>query len=143
MQIVPVGQIPDKWPRLVQLMQDVWPDWYGPNGQGDALSDLRDRAGPPRPQGWAACVNAEPIATVALYDTSYGAQGDEGPWLTGLVTHPDHRGAGIASALVCHVESACDQHIFTTTREATPLFIRRGWRVQRQIEDGWQVLRFR
>lgn len=61
----------------------------------------------------------------------------------GVVTHPDHRGQGVASALIAHVETVHQGAIYTTTREAAALFLRRGWQAQRQIDDGWQVLRLR
>lgn len=83
MQIRAVADVPDAWPALASVMQTGWPDWYGPGGQGDALCDLRDRSGAARPWGWVAIAGGAPVGTVALYDTSYGAQGDEGPWLTG------------------------------------------------------------
>lgn len=126
---------------LARLLQQVWPDWYGPAGQGSAHSDLCDRCGPGLPRGWVALVDQMPVATVALSAHSFGARPGETPWLTGLCTAPNHRGIGIGTDLIATVESETQGPIYTTTREAAPLFLRRGWHPIRQIEDGWQVLK--
>lgn len=119
-------------------MQAAWPDWYGPGGTGNALADLQARATPGLPQGWVAVIAGQPVGTVAVAQTSYGAQGD-GPWLVGLVVDPAHRGQGIGAALIGCAERVGP--LLTTTREAAPLFAARGWTILRDVEDGWQVWR--
>lgn len=135
-----LADCPEAWEAMAGLMRAVWPDWYGPDGQGDALADLRARAGGGLPHGWIAFAGAEPVGTVALATTSFGALSGEGPWLIGLATAPDWRGRGIGGALIRHVMSAAPGPLYTTTREAAPLFARLGWKDLRGSQDGWRVM---
>lgn len=133
----------DRVAPVAKILQQVWPDWYGPQGNGDALADVRARCGADLPLGWIAIQQGGIVGTVALTETSYGASEREGPWLAGLCTVPSARKQGIATALIATVEAQHAGPIFTTTREAAPLFTRRGWQEMRSLEDGWRVYKSR
>lgn len=140
LRVVPLAEVPEAFAALGAVMRAAWPGWYGPGGEGDAEADLRARAAPGLPRGWAAMEGAEPLGTVGLAATSFGAAPGEAPWLIGLVTRPDRRGEGIGAALIRHVMAEAQGPIFTTTREAHPLFLRLGWRDLRDAPEGWRVM---
>ncbi len=139
--IMPLAARPDVIGPLATLLEATWPDWYGASGQGDADKDLTARSGPGLPKGWVALHGDVAIGTVALTRTSFGAGPEEAPWLGGLCVAPEWRGRGIGGDLVAEVERSVPGPLYTTTREAAPIFQRRGWAVLRDVEDGWQVLR--
>ena len=130
------------------LMQSVWPDYYGPDGPGDAMADLRERSRTDGlPFGMVATLADGAVAgTVALSPISFGANPSEKPWLTGLCVRSDRRGHGIASRLVEALENhAAEQfdQLYTTTREASGLLRRLGWQDLRDVSEqggSWQVL---
>lgn len=142
-RVVPLADVPGAQPALARIMEDAWPGWYGPGGQGDAAADLAQRAQPGLPRGWVALTEGYPVGTVALANTSFGAMPDEMPWLIGLVTAPAFRRRGVGDALIAAVETASTGPVYTTTREAMPLFTRRSWRPLRDAGEGWTVLGLR
>ena len=127
------------------MLRDVWPEWYGPGGPGDAEADLRLRARlAGLPWGVVALEGGRPVGTAALGPASHGAEAGEGPWLLGLVAAPAWRGRGIGSALVaaCEAEARRGGHgrLLATTEAAEGLLRRRGWDEVRRLPDGCRVL---
>ena len=126
-------------------MREVWPDWYGPCGPGDAVADLAERA---RSRGWPAALVAldgsVPIGTVTVGPASHGARPGEGPWLVGLAVAAPYRRQGLGSALAAAAESAAAhdgaEALYATTATAAGLFCARGWRQLRCLADGNVVL---
>ena len=90
---------------------------------------------------WFAIVDDEVVGTVQL------RAGDEveppdatvlpGPWLAGLLVVPDHRGRGIASALVDHVTEQARrrgiERLRLVTEHEAAFYERRGWTVERSV----------
>jgi GNAT superfamily N-acetyltransferase len=135
--------------QTAALMRVVWPEYYGPDGPGDAVGDLRARSRPSGlPYGVVAVdAKGDVVGTGALAQTSFGKIAGEELWLVGLCVAPQKRGLGIASGIVAHLERQARRDgcgaIHATTRDATGLFKRRGWRVLRQVSDAqgvWQVM---
>jgi GNAT superfamily N-acetyltransferase len=143
--IRPLWQVPEARPALVRLMEAEWPNWYGPNGPGEAASDLDHRT---RAEGlpWGVTwIEDGPAGAAALAETSHGAGAGEGPWIVGLVVAPGLRGRGIGSALVAACEAQARASgaaaAYATTGAARRLLLRRGWTAWRELGDGQAVLR--
>jgi len=133
---------PERIAETAALMTRTWPAHYGPGGGGDAARDLKARIADDR--GAIALMNGIVVGTVALASTSFGAQTDEGPWLIGLCTDPQHRGKGIANALVQWAMRESET-VFSTTQTAAGVFTRLDWKELRQISDNtgtWTVWRY-
>lgn len=147
-RLIPLSAVTDLAP-LAGLMQDTWPDHYGPGGTGEALADLTARSrATGYPFGIAAYQGDRLLGTGAVTDgTSFGAKTDEGPWLIGLAVAPAVRRQGIGAALVAALEGGARDRgaarIFSTTRTAAGILTRQGWRGLRQVTDDegthWQV----
>jgi GNAT superfamily N-acetyltransferase len=139
-QVADLATRADCLPALSRLLESVWPDWYGPGGQGRAEADLAARcrrAG--LPFGVVALARDGAVGTGALDTTSYGASDPtETPWIVGLVVAPPWRGQGIATAIVAALEDAARAkgwarlHCATVAGEG--LLSRRGW-VRRGVAD--------
>ncbi len=131
-------------------MTEIWPDHYGNDGRGDALSDMERRN---RPRGLpfgaiAISPEDELVGTAALSDHSFGARPGEGPWLIGLCTRKDWRQQGVAAGLVATLEEQARtdgfREIFTTTSDAVGIFRSAGWDEIRTLDEGekhWHILR--
>ncbi|WP_373355449.1 GNAT family N-acetyltransferase [Pseudoroseicyclus sp. CXY001] len=132
-----------------RLMEETWPDWYGPGGEGNAAEDIARRScAESLPCGLAAVTEEGRLAGLVTLDaSSHGALAAEGFWMNGLVTDPACRRQGVADALVAALEAeaarrgACEIH--STTVAAGGLLERRGWRKLRQLDDGWAVYALR
>lgn len=124
---------PSAIPRLTELFTDEWTPWYGPDGKGNAQSDLVD------------CMNRDrlPIAVVAenkdglvlgsaaLKQKSLGSENGFSPWLAAVVVDPDFRDRGIGSSLIRTVEELAEKfaftEIYTSTDTLESIVERRGW----------------
>lgn len=133
--------------ELAVLLECVWPGYYGPGCPGSARDDLaaRDREHG-LPLGLVALrENDEVLGTVALTETSHGADEGEGPWLGGLAVAPLHRRRGVGAALVeaAEVLARDEGHpvLYSTTRNAEALLRARDWTPLRDLPDGHAVLR--
>ena len=144
-----LSEAPQTYAAVARIMQDVWPDHYGPGGPGDAAGDIAARvAGNALPVGFVALA-PDVAGTVALADRSFGVdETDAGPWLIGLAVRDEDRKRGIGSDLVGAVEDYARtmgaKRINTCTQMAQGLLQRRGWTVRRTVrddaKDAWQVL---
>lgn len=145
MDICPLADCADHWTDVADLMQAVWPEYYGSGGQGDALQAVRARGtGDPLPFGFAAFDATGLIGTVAVEQTSHGALPDELPWLNGLAVTPMARGRGVATALVERAMQEAARRgfprLYATTMSADALLRRIGWEGLRPIDGGLHVL---
>lgn len=134
--------------ELAVLLECVWPAHYGPGCPGSARDDLaaRERAHG-LPLGLVALrEDDEVLGTVALTETSHGAEAGEGPWLGGLAVAPCHRRRGVGAALVEAAEALARREghssLFSTTRAADHLLGARGWARLRELPDGYAVFRY-
>ena len=139
--------MPEVAAGLTAFLKDVWPEWYGPDGPGDAARDVAARCrSRGLPLGLVALGPAGGVCgTAALGARSHGARGAEAPWLIGLAVRADRRGQGVGSALVAagerHAREAGHDRLFAATSAAAGLLRRRGWVDLRAHEDGTLILR--
>ena len=124
---------PEAVPILVDWFVAEWTPWYGPEGPGDAESDL------------AACSSRDTLplclvafntagallGTAALKDKSVGSEHGVGPWLAAVLVAAPHQGKGVGSALVAAIEKEAARlgfdAIYTSTDTAGGIMQRRGW----------------
>jgi N-acetylglutamate synthase-like GNAT family acetyltransferase len=66
------------------------------------------------------------------------------PWLSSVYVHPDHRGTGVASALVAEIEKTARQLGFTRIHVFNPItqgvFEKMGWSVLQTVQYGGKEL---
>ena len=132
-RIVHLIDAPEAAPTLAKWFIEEWTPWFGPDGQGDAESDLeacRSREELP------ICLVAlngdgEVLGTAALKSDSVGGELGVGPWLAAMLVGTDHRGGGIGAALVEAIEEEARRlgfsSIYTSTEPAESIPGRRGW----------------
>ncbi len=132
-QIAHLFETPSATPILARWFIKEWMPWYGPDGAGDAESDL------------TACHNKNelPICMVALgpdetvlgtaslKEDSVGSELGVSPWLAALLVAPDQRGRGIGTRLVEALEQQARDMgfnaIYVSTDTARPVFSRLEW----------------
>ena len=147
MTIAAFADVPEVATGLTEFLKSTWPDWYGPDGPGDAARDVAARCrSRGLPLGLVALGPSGSVeGTAALGARSHGARGAEGPWLIGLAVHPDRRLRGIGSALAAEAEDrargAGHDRIYAATKLAAGLLRRRGWEDLRTHPDGTKILR--
>lgn len=136
---------PEWIPRLVRGFEQEWPDWYGPDGRGDAARDLRgfcSRNAPPI--GLIGLLDGELVGCVALKSESIAARADLGPWAAVGLVLPGHRGRGYGGQLVGALENLARELgypvLFCGTATAASLLERLGWSLLDTVaHDGKQV----
>ena len=154
MRIVHLSDAPEATSTLERWFVEEWSPWYGPNGQGDAASDLAACGGP---NELPICLVAlggddEVLGTAALKSESVGSELGVGPWLAAVLVRKEHQGKGVGSALVKAIEEEAIRlgfdSIYTSTDTAMGILERRRWQVFGTTESirgpltiyRWQVL---
>ena len=132
-RIVHLIDAPEATPTLAGWFVEEWTPWYGPEGQGDAESDLEAcRSRDELPICLVALsVDGDVLGTAALKSDSVGDELGVGPWLAAMLVGKDHRGRGIGTALVEAIEGEARRlgfsTIYTSTRAQENIPGRRGW----------------
>ena len=131
--IVHLSEAPEVAATLERWFIEEWTPWYGPDGPGDAKTDLaacRSRNALP------ICLVAlnmddEVLGTAALKSESVGSEFGAGPWLAAVLVDKDHQGKGVGTALVKAIEEEAARmgfdSIYTSTDTAMGILERRGW----------------
>ena len=128
-------------PVLARWFVEEWTPWYGPDGPGDATSDLAACTGR---DALPICLVAlsmagDVLGTVALKPESVGSEYGVGPWLVALLVGKDHRGQGVGTALVDAIEAEAHRlgfaSIYTSTDTAESLMERRSWHAVGKTES--------
>ncbi len=132
-RIVHLLEAPEVVPTLERWFIEEWTPWYGPDGPGDAASDL------------AAChsrdhlpiclvalnIDHDVLGTATLKSESVGSELGVGPRLAAVLVGKDHQGKGIGTALVEAIEEEAARlgfgSIYTSTDTAGGILERRGW----------------
>ncbi len=132
-RIIHLSEMPEIAATLERWFIDEWTPWYGPEGPGDAESDLaacRSR------DGFPICLVAlsmddEVLGTAALKSESVGSELGVGPWLAALLVGKGHERKGVGTTLVkTNEEEAARlgfEAIYTSTESAKSIMERRGW----------------
>jgi len=149
MQIVRLAERPDLIAPLVRAYEAEWPDWYGPDGPGDAAHDLRARAR--GEEGSTALVlldEAGPAGTLAITRTGPAGFDHLGPWVGGgWVAAPLRRrglGMPLLEAIVAEARSMGIDRLLVATATAGSLIRRAGWTELPPIDhDGQPLALFR
>jgi GNAT superfamily N-acetyltransferase len=130
-----LSAVPEMHSRLERWFIQEWSPWYGPDGQGDAKSDLaacRD------PNALPICLIALDrdntlLGTASLKPDSVGSELNVGPWLAAVLVDKAHQGKGIGTALVKAIEEQAVRmgigSIYTSTDTAMGILERCGWQV--------------
>lgn len=126
-------EVPEAASTLEQWFIAEWEPWYGPDGAGDAASDLaacRSRNDLPI---CLVALNAENevVGTASLKHESAGSEHGVGPWLAAVLVGKTHEGQGIGTELVAAIEGEAArlgfETIYTSTESAKGIMQRRGW----------------
>ena len=87
-------------PEIAAWYVSEWKPYYGTDGPGDALADLRSRCNRTEiPVGFVAVEDGEILGTAAL---DIDAATDRVPSVVGLLVRPSQRRRGVAAALLGH-----------------------------------------
>ena len=119
---------------LIRWFIDEWEPWYGPDGGGDAESDLADCSSR---DALPICLvalgaEAEVFGSVALRTESVGDDLGVGPWLAGFLVGRAYRGQGVGRGLAEAIKGEARrlgfESIFTSVEPAVGARLaRRGW----------------
>jgi GNAT superfamily N-acetyltransferase len=136
---------PEVLPILKEWFETEWASYYGPEGRGDAQTDLATYAnGTNLPVGVVAFLNNEICGIAVLKSESIKSHSQLSPWAAAAMVHRNHRGRGIGTELIRAVEDEAKRHgykeIYCGTSTATRLLERAGWRLMEQVlYDGENV----
>ena len=132
-RIVHLMDAPEVATKLERWFIDEWSPWYGPDGPGDAAMDLAAcRSRDALPICLVVLNNDDDVlGTAALKSDSVGSEIGVGPWLAAVLVASDHRGKGVATALVKAIEGEAArlgfEAIYTSTSPADGKLERKGW----------------
>jgi GNAT superfamily N-acetyltransferase len=127
-------------PILERLIQDEWPDYYGPHGPGVARHDLEEYSNRDQlPVGVVALLGSEPCGVAALKADSISTHTHLTPWIGGGMVAPQYRRRGIGVRLVSALEVVARDLGFETvycgTSTANSLLIREGWQLMEVVQN--------
>jgi GNAT superfamily N-acetyltransferase len=122
----------DWLPTLARWLENEWPDWYGPDGPGNAMDVLEEAAHRDRlPVAVIALRGGVPCGISMLRRTdAAAARTGYGPWVGGGLVPAELRGQGIGARLLAAMEGEARRLGFATiysTRGAQRLLERCGW----------------
>ena len=121
---------------LVDWYRQEWAPYYGPRGPGDARADLVSRCKRDElPIGLVALEGNSICGTAALdRDATTGLT----PSVVGLLVARDHRGKGIADALVDAAERLAlglrYDELFISTAVLGEMLVRKGWSERGEVD---------
>ncbi len=136
LQIELLADHPEAIPILAEWFEREWAPYYGPDGPGDARSDLlgscnRDQL----PVALVALTHGKVCGTAALKTESVSTHTHLTPWLAGLLVAPENRRHGVGEQLISAIEKKARQlgfdslYVGTGKGSGTPesLLRARGW----------------
>lgn len=131
-------------PFFAAAFEAEWPDWYGPQGPGDAAGDLAAFANPQGvlPVGVVALApDRRPVGVAALKAESISSHAHLLPWAAAGYVVPAWRRQGVGAlllgALVREASRLGHGEVWCATATSASLLLRAGWRqVDRVVHDG-------
>ena len=101
-----LADVPHAVVVLAHHFEQTWSPYYGPEGPGDAVADLRACCQRTRlPVAWVALNGAgHPIGTLALKERSVSHH-HLSPWVAAFVVTREERGKGVGAALLSTAEN--------------------------------------
>ncbi len=127
---------PEALPILKESFEREWVPYYGPDGPGDATTDLRKSCNRDElPIAVVAILNGEVVGTAALKAESVSTHKHLAPWLAALLVRLEFRRRGIAERLIEAVEKKAQElefhsiYVGTGEGSGTPesSLRKRGW----------------
>jgi GNAT superfamily N-acetyltransferase len=134
-RVIHLLEKPEVASTLKQWFIDEWAPWYGPDGPGDAESDLAAcRSHDTLPICLVALnLEGEVVGTASLRSESVGSEHGVGPWLAAVLVSKDHLRKGVGTALVKAIEEEATrlkfESIYTSTNSAMNIMERQGWEI--------------
>ena len=131
-----LAEHPESLHELAAWYLSEWEPYYGADGPGDALAELRSRCNRAEiPIGFVAVEDGQIIGTAAL---DVDAATECVPSVVGLLVRPSQRRRGVATALLGRAEDLAKalgySHLFISTVVLGDLLVRLGWRSQGEVE---------
>ncbi|MCG8490272.1 MAG: GNAT family N-acetyltransferase [Sneathiellales bacterium] len=115
LQIDLLADHPEAIPILTAWFEREWTPYYGPEGPGDAESDLRQFCNQTElPIAFVAILDGEICGTAALKQESVTTHPHLSPWLAALLVTPEFRRQGIAERLIEAIEKKAKELGFHT-----------------------------
>jgi GNAT superfamily N-acetyltransferase len=131
-------------PMMVEAFTNEWPGYYGPEGEGDAATDIHACCHEERLPIGLVAVTAGRFCGAAILRPKTESHAHLGPWLTALMVAPTHRRQGIGTRLIRAAEHLAFHlgydSLYARTGTAVPLFARLGWLAFDTITSGNQLL---
>lgn len=127
---------PEALPSLREWFEREWAPYYGPDGPGDATTDLWESCNREKlPIAMVAIVDDEIAGTAALKAESVSTHKHLRPWLAALLVSPEFRRRGIAECLIAAIENKAQElgfhsiYVGTGEGSGTPesSLRKRGW----------------
>lgn len=127
---------PEAIPFLTEWFEREWAAYYGPEGPGDAESDLRQACNRIElPVALVAILDGKVCGTAALKCASVTTHSHLSPWLAALLVVPEFRRRGIAERLIEAIEEKAKElgfhliYVGTGEGSGTPesALRKRGW----------------
>jgi GNAT superfamily N-acetyltransferase len=131
--IAPLAEHQEWLPTLARWLESEWPDWYGPDGPGDAALQLEEAAQRDRlPVAVIALRGGVPCGISVLRPTdAAAAQTGYSPWVGGGLVRAELRGQGIGARLLAAMEGEARRlgypTMYCSTTGAQRLLERCGW----------------
>lgn len=147
--IAPLARHRELVPLLARWFTTEWPQWYGPEGPGDAAQDLAAFAASESrlPVGLVAFDQGRPVGVAALKAESLPSHRHLTPWAAAGLVLPLHRGQGVGArlleALVGQARGLGFARIHCATGTAVTLLRRSGWAELESVQhDGESLVIF-
>lgn len=127
---------PEALLSLREWFEREWAPYYGPDGPGDATTDLRESCNREAlPIAVVAILDGEVVGTAALKAESVSTHKHLAPWLAALLVRPEFRRRGIAEHLIAAIEKKAQElgfhsiYVGTGEGSGTPesALRKRGW----------------